>query len=159
MSRIATILLGVLALAAVIFLAIYEPLTKNTRENNAAIRSGQVLDLDPSQVRLIRITAGDKELVLKRRGNGWQVEGEFKDRAAAALVGQTTGADADDGEAKVGLLLLETDVPPKSGVVVGSVAAGGGEGRQAAAAAAAAVRAAGVVLESEMRGEGTACKA
>ena len=79
MSRIATILLGVLALAAVIFLAIYEPLTKNTRENNAAIRSGQVLDLDPSQVRLIRITAGDKELVLKRRGNGWQVEGEFKE--------------------------------------------------------------------------------
>ena len=92
MSRIATILLGVLALAAVIFLAIYEPLTKNTRENNAAIRSGQVLDLDPSQVRLIRITAGDKELVLKRRGNGWQVEGEFKDRAAAALVGKILAA-------------------------------------------------------------------
>ncbi len=94
MSRLATILLGVLALAAITFLAIYEPLTRNTRENNAAIRQGLVLALDPAKVRVIRIASGDKELLIKRRGNGWHMEGKFKDRADAALVDQLLASAA-----------------------------------------------------------------
>ncbi len=42
---------GWLALAAIIFLAIYEPLTRSTRENDITARDGAVLQLDPSRVR------------------------------------------------------------------------------------------------------------
>ena len=55
MSLVRTILLCALALAAITFLAIYEPLTRSTREKVAAERQGRVLNLDPAKVREIRI--------------------------------------------------------------------------------------------------------
>ncbi|HEY5704129.1 MAG TPA: DUF4340 domain-containing protein [Terrimicrobiaceae bacterium] len=86
MSRLTTILLCALALAAIVFLAIYEPLTRSTRENVAAAREGLVLRLDPSKVREIRISTGGSTLELKRAGNGWQLGTKSKDRADSALV-------------------------------------------------------------------------
>jgi len=92
MNRIATILLGLLAIAAITFLAIYEPLTNSTRENRAALRDGLVFHLDPAKVRVIRITTGDRDLEIKRRGNSWQLGMKSKDRADAALVDQLLNA-------------------------------------------------------------------
>lgn len=85
MSRVSTILLAVVAFAAVIFLAIYEPLTRKGRD---ADRSPYVLNFDPSKVTTIRITSGDDSIELKRRGNAWKLGPKIKDRADAALVGQ-----------------------------------------------------------------------
>lgn len=95
MNRILTILLGVLAVGAIVFLAIYEPLTKSTRERDWAVRDGRVLDLDPGRVKVIRIVTGDNELEIKRRGNGWQLGAKSKDRADNALVGQLLSVAAD----------------------------------------------------------------
>jgi len=86
MSRLTTILLGALAVGAIIFLAIYEPLTRSTRENKAAVREGLVMRLDPAKVNIIRISAGDKDLEVRRRGNGWQLGTKSKDRADTALI-------------------------------------------------------------------------
>ncbi|HEU4677969.1 MAG TPA: DUF4340 domain-containing protein [Terrimicrobiaceae bacterium] len=88
MSPIKTILLCALALAAVIFLAIYEPLTRSTRENAEAARKGLVLNLDPSKVRNIRISTGVSQFDIKRVGNGWQLGTKPKDRADSAMVEQ-----------------------------------------------------------------------
>ena len=54
MSRVKTLLLCAFAIAAIAFLAIYEPLTRSTREDLAAARKGFVLNLDPSKVRAFR---------------------------------------------------------------------------------------------------------
>jgi hypothetical protein len=86
MSRWTTILLCALAIAAIIFLAIYEPLTRSTREELAAERKGLVLQLDPSKVREIRISTGVSKLDIKRTGNGWQLGTKPKDRADSAMV-------------------------------------------------------------------------
>ena len=94
MSRIATIVLGLLALVAIAFLAISDPLTGSTRENRAALRAGLVFPLDPATVRVIRITTGDKDLEIKRRGNSWQLGLNSKDRADPALVDQLLAAAA-----------------------------------------------------------------
>lgn len=88
MSRVLTILLGVLALGAIIFLAIYEPLTRSRREFDMAAKDGAVMSLDPSRVKEIRIVSADNSIVLKRRGNGWQLGLKSKDRADTALVNQ-----------------------------------------------------------------------
>ncbi|CAN5357712.1 hypothetical protein BH09VER1_BH09VER1_28980 [soil metagenome] len=88
MSRTNTILLCLLAVAAVVFLAIYEPLTESTREHDMAVREGLVMHLDPSKVRVIRVTAGENTLEIKRSGNGWRVGQKTKDRADTGLVDQ-----------------------------------------------------------------------
>jgi hypothetical protein len=86
MSRIKTILLCALAVAAVVFLSIYEPLTNSTRENAEAARRGLVLDLDASKVREIRISTASSKVEIKRIGNGWQLGTKPKDRADSAMV-------------------------------------------------------------------------
>ena len=86
MSLVRTILLCALALAAITFLAIYEPLTRSTRETVAAERQGRVLNLDPSKVREIRISTGVNQFDIKRTGNGWQLGTKPKDRADSAMV-------------------------------------------------------------------------
>ncbi|HET9524305.1 MAG TPA: DUF4340 domain-containing protein [Terrimicrobiaceae bacterium] len=86
MSRWRTILLCALAIAAIVFLAIYEPLTRSTREELAAERKGLVLQLDPAKVREIRISTGVSKLDIKRAGNGWELGTKPRDRADSALV-------------------------------------------------------------------------
>ncbi len=86
MSLVKTILLCTLALAAIIFLSIYEPLTRSTREREEAARKGLVLNLDPSKVREIRISTGVNQFDIKRTGNGWQLGTKPKDRADSAMV-------------------------------------------------------------------------
>jgi hypothetical protein len=86
MSRLKTILLCALAIAAIAFLAIYEPLTRSTREHVAAARKGLVLRLDPSKVRTIRISTGVSKFEIKRSGNGWQLGAKSNDRADSSLV-------------------------------------------------------------------------
>jgi hypothetical protein len=86
MSRWPTILLVVLAMGAVVFLAIYEPLTLSPRERDISLRERGVLPLNPSQVSRIRIISGDSEVVLRRRGDGWQLGEKSKDRASTAEV-------------------------------------------------------------------------
>jgi len=95
MSRVKTILLCALALAAVVFLAIYEPLTRSTRENVEAARKGLVLELDPSKVREIRISTGVSKFDIKRIGNGWQLVTKSKDRADSAMVERVLSAAAE----------------------------------------------------------------
>jgi hypothetical protein len=86
MSRWSTILLIALAAAAIVFLAIYEPLTRSTRERDQALIERSVLPLDPSRVRQIRIVSGESDVVLRRRGNGWQLGEKSKDRASTEEV-------------------------------------------------------------------------
>lgn len=86
MSRTTTILLLAATLAVVVFLAIYEPLTRAGREQARAVEAGYVLRLDPAKVRSIRISTGEKVLDIRRRGNGWQLGTKSKDRADTALV-------------------------------------------------------------------------
>lgn len=95
MNKFLTIFLGLLALAAIIFLAIYEPLTRSKREYDMAARHGIVLPLDPSRVKEIRISSAESETIIKRRGNGWQLGSKSKDRADAAVVNQLLKAAAD----------------------------------------------------------------
>ena len=86
MSPLKTILLCALAITAIAFLAVYEPLTRSTREDVAATRKGLVLHLDPSKVREIRISTGASTFDIKRLGNGWQLGTKSTDRADSALV-------------------------------------------------------------------------
>ena len=86
MSLVRTILLCALALAALIFLFIYEPLTRSTREKQEAARKGLVLKLDPSKVQEIRISTGVNQFDIKRSGNGWELGTKPKDRADSATV-------------------------------------------------------------------------
>jgi hypothetical protein len=86
MSPVKTIVLCALALAAIVFLSIYEPLTRSTRENAEAARKGLVLNLDPSKVREIRISTGLNQFDIKRVGNGWRLGTKPKDRADSAMV-------------------------------------------------------------------------
>jgi uncharacterized protein DUF4340 len=94
MSRWKTILLCLIAIGAIGFLAIYEPLTRSTREDLAAERKGLVLDLDPSKVREIRVSTGVSKFDIKRVGNSWELGTKPKDRADAALVKQILTAAA-----------------------------------------------------------------
>jgi len=88
MSRIFTIFISLVALAAVVFLCIYEPLTKSTREQSEATRAGMVMALDPTGVREIRITSTGEEVEIKRRGDIWQMTSKPKDRADKAQIEQ-----------------------------------------------------------------------
>ncbi len=94
MNRIFTIFICVVALGAVIFLCIYEPLTKSTREQAEATRAGMVLALDPSGVKEIHISSSGEEVEFKRRGENWFVGPKPKDRADKATVEQLIQAAA-----------------------------------------------------------------
>ena len=94
MSRVKTLLLCAFAIAAIAFLAIYEPLTRSTREDLAAARKGFVLNLDPSKVREIRISTGVSKFDIKRVDDGWQLGAKSKDRADSALVERVLTAAA-----------------------------------------------------------------
>ncbi len=83
MSRWATILFAVLALAAIVFLAIWEPLTRSTREE-AGDRT--VLRFDPAKVQEIRILSGDDVVEIKKKDTGWQLGPKTKDRADSAQI-------------------------------------------------------------------------
>jgi hypothetical protein len=95
MNKVLTILLGLLALAAIIFLAIYEPLTRSRREYDMAARDGSVLRIDPSRIQEIRISSADSSTVLKRRGNSWQLGSKSKDRADTEIVKRLLKAAAE----------------------------------------------------------------
>lgn len=86
MNKATTIFLLILALAAVIFLSIYIPLTRQARAHDAVVQSGRVLNIDPSAVHSIRISTGKRVLELRRQGNGWRLGSKFKDRADTAVV-------------------------------------------------------------------------
>ncbi len=94
MSRNWTILLVLLAVGAVTFLAIWEPLTHSTREQRDALRDGRVLRFDPREIRKVRIIAAGEEIELERQGDGWDLGPKSKDRADAALVRQLLGTAA-----------------------------------------------------------------
>lgn len=79
-----TVLLVLLAVAAIVFLAIYEPLTRSTREE--AGDAGLAVNLDPAKIDGIKVVTGDEYFEIKRRGEGWQIGPEHKDRADAKLV-------------------------------------------------------------------------
>lgn len=81
-----TIVLWTLAILAVGFIAIYDPLTRSTREK--ANDSVVAVNVDPGRVEVVRIFTGDDEIEIKRHGNGWQMGPDFKDRADSATVAE-----------------------------------------------------------------------
>jgi len=85
MSRSLTIFLGLMAVAALVFLVIIEPRT-HAPETEAAIRKGQIASIEPGKVRVLRITNGDDTLEMQRRGGSWQLGVKSKDRADQAVV-------------------------------------------------------------------------
>jgi len=94
MSRIFTIFICIIAVAAVVFLCIYEPLTKSTREQAEATKAGMVLALDPAGVKEIRISSSGEEVEFKRRGESWFVGPKPKDRADKKTVDELIQAAA-----------------------------------------------------------------
>lgn len=84
MKKGTTVLLGLLAVGAVIFLAVYEPLTRSTREEVGD--GGLAVQMDPAGIEDIKIVTGDEYFEIKRHGEGWQVGPDPVDRADAAEV-------------------------------------------------------------------------
>jgi len=80
MNRALTIFLLVMAVAAVIFLAIYIPLTSGGTVGD------RIMDLDPAQVKKITIVTTGETIELKRKGTSWQIGPQMKDRADNRLV-------------------------------------------------------------------------
>lgn len=79
-----TIILWTLAILVVGFIAIYDPLTRSTREK--ANDSVVAVNVDPNRVEVVRIFTGDEVIEIKRHGSGWQMGPDFKDRADSATV-------------------------------------------------------------------------
>ncbi len=79
-----TIFLWVVAIAIITFIAIYEPLTQSTRERR--FQDGIVFQRDPAKVESIRVTTGDNVFEIRRKGDGWQLGPDLKDRADPKLV-------------------------------------------------------------------------
>jgi hypothetical protein len=92
MSRIGTILLVLLAVAAGLFVFLIEPRWKSTREAVAA--QDYVLQFDPGSVEGIRVQTGDDGFELTRRDNGWWVGPKPKDYASPKMVGDLLNAAA-----------------------------------------------------------------
>lgn len=80
MNRALTIFLLVLAVAAIIFMAIYIPLT------SGGIAGSHVWEIDPAQVKKITILTTGETFELKRKGTTWQIGPKLKDRADKRLV-------------------------------------------------------------------------
>ena len=82
MSRAATIFLLAAALALAVFAAIYVPLSRDTGK-----AVGEPLfTFDPSEVRVIKITNGEKVFELKKSDEGWMIGPEPEDRASVQAV-------------------------------------------------------------------------
>ncbi len=98
MTRLGTILLLVLALAAAAFLWLVEPRWKSTREEEAS--RGTVLRLDPAAIRGIRVVAGNDGFELTRKENGWWIGPKPRDLASveevAKLLNAATSLEVSD---------------------------------------------------------------
>jgi hypothetical protein len=84
MSRRWTILLGLAAIAAVVFLVLIEPRLTSTREDLAT--RDFLFNFDAGQIKGIRIVSGEDLVEIKRAGGGWQIGPKPKDRASTAKV-------------------------------------------------------------------------
>jgi hypothetical protein len=84
MKKGTTIFLWVVAIGIVTFAAIYEPLTQSTRER--AFRDGIVFERDPARVDTVRVATGSSVFELRRKGDGWQIGPDLKDRADPKVV-------------------------------------------------------------------------
>jgi len=81
MSRTATILLLVAAVGLAVFAAIFIPLSGGGRQSGAAL-----FTFDPGEVRVIKITNGDKIIELKKSEEGWVIGPDPVDRASVDAV-------------------------------------------------------------------------
>lgn len=81
MSRSATILLLVAAVGSAVFAAIFIPLSRGGRPAGSALFA-----FDPEEVRVIKITNGDKIFELKKSDAGWVIGPDPADRASVDAV-------------------------------------------------------------------------
>jgi hypothetical protein len=93
MSRLGTILLLVLAVAAAAFLWLVEPRWKSTREEETT--RGTVLNLDPGAIRGIRVTTGNDGFDLTLKENSWWIGPKPKDVASPQEVAKLLNAAAN----------------------------------------------------------------
>lgn len=82
MSRGATIFLVAAALAVAVFAAIFIPLQRG--EGKPA--GSPLFDFDPEEIRVIKVTNGDKIFELKKTDDGWVIGPEPEDRASVGAV-------------------------------------------------------------------------
>ena len=82
MSRGATIFLVVAAVALAVFAAIYGPLSRDAGKPVG----GPLFSWDPGEVRVIKITNGEKVFELKKSEGGWVIGPEPEDRASVQAV-------------------------------------------------------------------------
>jgi len=82
MSRGATIFLVATAVAVAIFSAIYLPL----QGGSGKPAGSPLFEFDPGEVRVIKITNGDKTFELKKSEDGWMIGPEPEDRASVDAV-------------------------------------------------------------------------
>lgn len=90
MSRLATILLVLLAAGAATFLFVVEPRWESTRERLAT--RDFVFNVDPGAVRGVRIATGDDSFELTRGEDGWRVGPKPRDAASPEKVGKLLAA-------------------------------------------------------------------
>ncbi len=82
MSRAATIFLLVAAVALAVFAVIYVPLSRDTGK---AV-GDPLFSFDPGQMRVIKITNGEKGFELKKSDDGWMIGPDPEDRASVQAV-------------------------------------------------------------------------
>lgn len=90
MSRLATILLLLLAVGAGVFLFVIEPRWESTRDRLATREF--VFNLDAGAVRELRVVAGENAYELTRRDDGWHVGPKPGDVASPEQVGKLLAA-------------------------------------------------------------------
>lgn len=78
MSRKATIALLGIALALMVFVAIYVPLRSGGQDSKAV--GTALFNFDPDDVRGLKITKGDESFELKRGDFNWRIGPEPNDR-------------------------------------------------------------------------------
>jgi len=81
MSRSATVFLLLVAVGIAVFAAIFIPLSRGGRPSGAALFA-----FDPEEVRVIKITNGDKIFELKKSDEGWVIGPDPADRASVDAV-------------------------------------------------------------------------
>ncbi len=86
MSKVSSILLVLAAAAALVFLVFIEPRIRGPQVTESALREGRIPQIEPAEVRTIRITDRDNILEMHRQGSGWQLGTKSKDRADKAIV-------------------------------------------------------------------------
>jgi hypothetical protein len=86
MNRSFTILLVLLAAAAAVFLFVFEPRLKSTREKEAT--RDYVLNFDPAEIRGIRIASGNDGFELSFKDESWRIGPKPKDYASLQKVAE-----------------------------------------------------------------------